>query len=91
MKDNGLEKKNKTCHSIWSNYRVAFSWMKEMEGAGYPFWQGVYVILAVAQPFLAMAMPGVVVYLLGSGREPEWILLLLGGYVLVLQLSLIHI
>ena len=85
MKDNGLEKKNKTCHSIWSNYRGAFSWMKEMEGAGYPFWQGVYVILAVAQPFLAMAMPGVVVYLLGSGREPEWILLLLGGYVLVLQ------
>ena len=85
MKDNGLEKKNKTCHSIWSNYRVAFSWMKEMEGAGYPFWQGVYVILAVAQPFLAMAMPGAVVYLLGSGREPGWILLLLGGYVLVLQ------
>lgn len=85
MKDKSVEKKNKTSHSIGSNYHMALTWMKEMEGGGYFFWQAVYVVLAVAQPFLAMALPGAVVYLLGSGREPGRILMALAGYVLALQ------
>ncbi|MCM1540522.1 MAG: ABC transporter ATP-binding protein/permease [Blautia sp.] len=85
MENVGVKKKRQPRHSIWSNYFVAFSWMKEFEGAGYFFWQGVYVALAVAQPFLAMALPGAVVYLLGSGWEPGRIFPALAGYVLVLQ------
>lgn len=72
-------------HSVWSNYRVAFAWMREIEGAAYFFFQGIEIALAVIQPFLAMALPGAVVYLLGSGWEPGKILLALAGYVLVLQ------
>ncbi|MCM1065360.1 MAG: ABC transporter ATP-binding protein/permease [Eubacterium sp.] len=64
---------------------MAFSWMKEFEGAGYFLWQGMYVALAVVQPFLAMALPGAVVYLLGSGWEPGRIFPALAGYVFVLQ------
>lgn len=72
-------------HSVWSNYRVAFSWMREIEGAAYFFFQGIEIALAVIQPFLAMALPGAVVYLLGSGWEPGKIFLALAGYVLALQ------
>lgn len=72
-------------YSVWSNYRVAFSWMREIEGTVYFLLQGLEVALAVIQPFLAMALPGAVVYLLGSGREPEKIFLALAGYVLILQ------
>lgn len=72
-------------HSVWDNYRVAFSWMRKTEGTAYFFLQGLEVALAVIQPFLTMALPGAVVYLLGSGREPGRIFLALAGYVLVLQ------
>ena len=72
-------------HSVRDNYHVAFSWMREIEGTSYFFLQGMEVVLAVIQPFLAMALPGAVVYLLGSGREPGKIFLALAGYVLALQ------
>ena len=72
-------------HSVWDNYRVAFSWMREIEGTAYFFLQGMEIVLAVIQPFLAMALPGAVVYLLGSGREPGKIFPALAGYVLALQ------
>lgn len=72
-------------HSVWDNYRVAFSWMREIEGTAYFFIQGLEVVLAVIQPFMAMALPGAVVYLLGSGWEPGRIFPALAGYVLILQ------
>lgn len=90
----GTEKKDKRSrkprqpdksHSVWSNYRVAFSWLREIEGAGYFFLQAAYVASSVAMPFFAMALPGAVVYLLGSGWEPGRIFLALAGYVLALQ------
>ncbi len=77
--------KNSGRYTIWSNYRKAYSWMREMEGPSYFFFHSLYVLLAVVQPFLAMAFPGAVVYLLESGREPGRILLMLAGYVLPLQ------
>jgi len=72
-------------NAIWDNYRVAFSWIREAEGAIYFAVLGMAIVVSVVQPFLAMALPGVVVYLLGSGWQPGAILLAVGGYVLILQ------
>ena len=72
-------------YSAWSNYGMAFVWMREREGGSYYFLSALFVAIAVIHPFLAMALPGAVVYLLGSGWIPERIFLVLAGYVIVLQ------
>lgn len=72
-------------YSVWSNYGMAFVWMREREGSSYYFLSALFVAIAVIHPFLAMALPGAVVYLLGSGWIPERIFLVLAGYVIVLQ------
>ncbi len=72
-------------HSLWGNYRMAVRWMRELEGRAYFFFQGANVGLSVMQPFLAMALPGAVVFLLGSGWDPGRIFLALAGYVFALQ------
>lgn len=46
---------------------------------------GADVCMSVLQPFLAMALPSAVVYLLGSGWQPGLTFLCLAGYVLLLQ------
>ena len=76
-------------YSVWSNYGMAFVWMREREGGSYYFLSALFVAIAVIHPFLAMALPGAVVYLLGSGWIPERIFLVLAGYVIVLQGMLI--
>ncbi len=72
-------------YPLWDNYRTAFRWICEVEGAGYFVILGVSTVIAVVQPFLAMALPGAVVSLLGSGREPGIIFSALAAYVLILQ------
>ncbi len=72
-------------YSIWDNYRVAYGWMLELQGANYFAITGVAIVISVIQPFLAIALPGAVVYLLGSGWEPGVILLVLAAYVALLQ------
>ena len=72
-------------YPIWDNCRVAFVKFVQKKGARYLAVMGADVALAVLQPFGAMALPSVVVYLLGSGRQPEVIFLCLAGYILGLQ------
>ena len=79
-----IEKKTKG-YSIWSNYCAAFSWIRKKEGMVYFILMGVTIAAAVMEPFLSMALPGAVVYLLGSGWEPGTIFAALAGYVIVLQ------
>lgn len=67
------------------NCADAFRWYAGIMGTGYPLAMGGNVALSVLQPFAAMALPSAVVYLLGSGRQPEVIFLLLAGYVVALQ------
>lgn len=73
-------------YPIWDNCRAAFVKFAQKKGGRYLAVMGADVILAVLQPFAAMALPSAVVYLLGSGRPPEVIFLCLAGYVLGLQL-----
>ena len=73
-----IEKKTKG-YSIWSNYCAAFSWIRKKEGMVYFILMGVTIAAAVMEPFLSMALPGAVVYLLGSGWEPGTIFAALAG------------
>ncbi|MCI8529982.1 MAG: ABC transporter ATP-binding protein [Lachnospiraceae bacterium] len=72
-------------YSIWDNYRVAFSWIGKFEGVPYFILFYLTIVVSVIVPFLAMALPGTVVYLLGSGWKPEVVLAALGAYVVILQ------
>lgn len=72
-------------YQIRKNCRDAFGKYAGIMGVRYPAAMGGNVALSVIQPFAAMALPSAVVYLLGSGREPEIIFILLAGYVLILQ------
>ena len=81
-----MKKEKETRHySIVSNYCVASSWAWELMGVMYFILMGVTIVAAVIAPFLSMALPGAVVYLLGSGWEPGAIFVALAGYVIVLQ------
>ncbi|MBD5459794.1 MAG: ABC transporter ATP-binding protein [Lachnospiraceae bacterium] len=72
-------------YQIRKNCRDAFGRYARVMGAGYPAAMAGSVALSVIQPFAAMALPSVVVYLLGSGKQPTVIFLLLAGYVIALQ------
>lgn len=72
-------------YQIRKNCRDAFGRYARVMGAGYPAAMAGNVALSVIQPFAAMALPSVVVYLLGSGKQPTVIFLLIAGYVVALQ------
>ena len=72
-------------YSLWDNYRTAFSWVRQMDGAVYFTLLAGGLELGVLCPFLGMALPGAVVYLLESGWRAEQIFLALAGYVIFLQ------
>ncbi len=85
-KDQKTEQKTQqNRYPLWDNYRVAFKWVKELEGSGYFFLMGITAVVAFIEPFLAVALPGTVVYLLGSGWKPERIFAMLAAYIIVLQ------
>ena len=73
------------CYPIWDNYRAAFAGYTRKMGAGYLVVMGGSIAVSVLQPFAAMALLSAVIYLVGSGWQPETIFLSLSGYVLILQ------
>ncbi len=73
-------------YPLWDNCKTAFGWFAQIMGGGNLAAMGADIGLSVLQPFAAMALPSAVVYLLGSGWQPEVIFLSLAGYVLALQL-----
>lgn len=80
------EEGNYKRYPLWDNCRVAFAKFVKKKGRRYLAAMGADVCMSVLQPFAAMALPSAVVYLLGSGWQPELIFLSLAGYVLALQL-----
>lgn len=73
-------------YPVWDNGKTAFTWLMKRMGGKTLAVMGAEVILSVAQPFAAMALPSAVVYLLSSGQQPELIFLCLAGYVFGLQI-----
>lgn len=84
----GREKraKEEKTYPLWENCRIAFSKWARVMGVRYPLATLGSIGTSVLQPFAAMALPGAVVGLLGSGWPPEAIFLSIAGYVLALQL-----
>ncbi len=79
------EEVNYKRYPLWENIRVAHARLVKDRGGGCMAVWGADVCMSVLQPFLAMALPSAVVYLLGSGWQPGLIFLCLAGYVVVLQ------
>lgn len=73
-------------YPLWDNYRAAFSKFRKAMGVRYLAVVGGKIGISVLRPFAAMALPSAVVYLLGSGWQPEIMFLALAGYVLALQI-----
>lgn len=76
--------KTKQC-SLWDNCRYALRQLRQKEGNMGMAVCGGDVALGVLLPFLEAALAGAVAAILTSGRRPEAILLLVAGYVILLQ------
>lgn len=72
-------------YSVWNNCRYVFRHLRQKEGAKAVGICGVDAVLSVLQPFLETALAGAAAACLMSGRTPEEILLLVLGYVVLLQ------
>ena len=80
------EKADKTKqYSLWDNCRYALRQLRQKEGNMGMAVCGGDVALGVLLPFLEAALAGAVAAILISGRRPEAILLLVAGYVVLLQ------
>ena len=72
-------------YSQWDNCRYALRQLRQKEGNMGMAVCGGDVALGVLLPFLEAALAGAVAAILTSGRRPEAILLLVAGYVVLLQ------
>ena len=72
-------------YSQWDNCRYALRQLRQKEGNMGMAVCGGDVALGVLLPFLEAALAGAVAAILTSGRRPEAILLLVAGYVILLQ------
>lgn len=72
-------------YSLWDNCRYALRQLRQKEGNMGMAVCGGDVALGVLLPFLEAALAGAVAAILISGRRPEAILLLVAGYVVLLQ------
>ena len=72
-------------YSVWSNYRYAFRRLREKEGTGAIAVCMGKTALSILLPFLEAAMGGAVAACLVSGKGAETILLLVAGYMVLLQ------
>lgn len=81
------EKKSeeKKRYSMGDNFRYTFYHLRQKQGTGALFVCGGDVVMSVILPFLEAALAGAVAACLISGREPAVILLLILGYVTLLQ------
>ena len=78
-------KKEKKRYSIWDNCRYTFCYLRQKEGKKGLAVCGGDVVMSILLPFLEAALAGAVSACLISGKRPEKILLLVAGYVLLLQ------
>lgn len=78
-------KKTTGKYTLWNNCLYTFRNLKKKEGAGAIAVCSFDLVLGILQPFLEAALAGAVAACLVSGRRPEEILLLVAGYVLLLQ------
>ena len=78
-----MEKKKR--YSVWSNFRYTFYHLRRLEGMGGMAACGGDVVMSILLPFLEAAFAGAVAAVLVSGKKPEAILLLVTGYVVLLQ------
>lgn len=78
-------KKEKKRYSIWDNCRYTFCYLRQKEGKKGLTVCGGDVVMSILLPFLEAALAGAVSACLISGKRPEKILLLVAGYVLLLQ------
>ncbi len=72
-------------YSIWKNCRYTFHHLRQKEGNAALAVCGGDVVLSVLLPFLETALAGAVAAILVSGRQPGEILMLVAGYVALLQ------
>ena len=72
---------------MWSNCLYAFGKLRQKESAGALAVCGCSVGLGVLLPFLETALAGAVTAILVSGKRPGEILLMVGGYVALLQIA----
>ncbi len=72
-------------YSIWDNCRYAFRHLRQKEGTWALGLCAGDVGLSVLLPFLETALAGAVAAILVSGRQPGEILMLVAGYVALLQ------
>lgn len=81
----GGQTKGKKIHHKWDNCRYVFRRLGQEEGARAFAFCGGDLVFSVLLPFLEAALAGAVAACLVSGRAPGEILLLVAGYVLLLQ------
>lgn len=79
------EEKRKKKYSTGSNILYVFRHLRRKEGTGAIFLCGGDTVLSILLPFLETALAGAVTACLVSGRPPGEILLLMAGYVALLQ------
>lgn len=78
-------KKEKKRYSILNNCRYTFSRLRQKEGKNGLAVCGGDVVMSILLPFLEASLAGAVSACLVSGKRPEEILLLVTGYVVLLQ------
>lgn len=80
-----MERRDRNKYPLWENIWAAHARFAKVMGGRLLVMTGADICLSVVQPFVAMALPSAVVYLLGSGWQPGRIFLALAGYVVALQ------
>ena len=74
-------------YPMWDNCLYAFRHLKQKEGTAALAVCGGDVGFSVLLPFLETALAGAVTAILVSGKRPGEILLMVGGYVALLQIA----
>ncbi len=77
--------RQKKQYPVWDNYRYAFYYLRKKEGAGALAVCVFDAVCSILLPFLEAALAGAVAACLVSERKPEEILMLILGYVVLLQ------
>lgn len=72
-------------YPLWDNYRYAFHHLKQKAGLGAFALSGGNAVMRILLPFLEASLAAVVTACLVSGRRPGEILLLVTGYVALMQ------
>ena len=76
---------DKKRYPLLNHYRYTFHKLKEKSGSGALAVCAGDVMLSVLLPFLEAALAGAVAACLVSGKRPQEILLMILGYVVILQ------